>query len=261
MIRDNLNRIYDDNLVVDAIIDVIQPELDRQSQTIRNHFSDAFPIIATSNGISKWERILNILPTSYWGIWRLAERKYTYWEEIEENYELWSDFENEFETMDDPTAESIEFRRQRIINRLSNNAPFTERALQELLSRTTNTRESPFAGTWKTVEENFAYWEDIEQQFNLWSDLEQASETMTSAWSYVLDYRNYKLDIFMYRPSRNWINELNFTLQQMIPANIVWEIHLSNPLWSTVEEDYYLWSEIEDKYYLWTELEDEYKNG
>lgn len=223
MIRDHINRIYDGNLDMDAIIDAVQPELNRQSETLQNHFNDAFPLTATLIGILKWERLLNILA--------------------------------------DPTSESIEFRRERIISRLSNNIPYTERTLQELINRTVIAKESPHAGTWRAVEENIAYWEDIERKYETWSNLEQASETLTKAWSYILDYRNYKLDIYMYRPSRNWIRELTSALQQMIPLNIVWKIHLSSPLWSAIEGDYYLWQEVEDKYYIWHDIEEEYENG
>lgn len=222
MIRDHLNHIYNGNLDMDAIIGAVQPELDRQFNTIRNHFNDAFPIIATPDGIFKWERILEIVA--------------------------------------DPTVESIEFRQERIISRLSNNIPFTERTLQELLGRTIIAEESPFAGTWQSIEENFAYWEDAERQYSLWSDLEQASATITSAWSYVLDYRNYKLDIYMYRPSRNWIKELNSILQQMIPANITWKIHLSYPLWSSLEGDYNLWQDVEGKHNIWQDIEEDYED-
>jgi len=218
-----MNRIYDDNSTVDAIVGVVQPELDAQNATIQNHFNDAFPVIATPAGILKWERALGIIA--------------------------------------DPAIESIEFRRERIINRLSSNVPYTERTLQELLGRTIIARDYPFFGIWRAIEENFAYWEDIERKYETWDDLERASETITSAWSYVLDYRNYQLDIYMYRPSRNWIRELTRTLQQMIPGNIVWEIHLSHPLWSALEEDYYLWQEVEDKYNTWQELEEGYENG
>ena len=179
MFKDRINRIYKDNLDMTAIADAVQPELDRQSQTILTAFRDMFPIIASPSGIMEWEEILNITV--------------------------------------DPAEETIDFRRERIMNRLANRAPYTERTLQELLDR---------VGT-----------------------------------SYTLDYRNYKLDVYMNRPSRNWEREVTITLSQMIPANIMWEIHLSYPIWRTLEGDYYLWHEVEDKFDIWREIEEDYEDG
>ena len=222
MIRDNINRLYSDNDTMDAIIDAVQPEIDKRNAIIRYRFNDVLPATATDKGILMWEQALGITAS--------------------------------------PSTETIDFRRERILNRLSSSVPYTERMLQELLSRTITVTESPFAGTWRTIEENIAYWGDAENAYDTWGDLERASEAITSAWSYILDYRNYRLDIYMYRPSRNWVQELTRTLQQMIPLNIAWKIYLSHPLWSALESDFERWEDIERTYNIWNDIEEGYEN-
>ena len=222
MIRDNINHIYSDSTTMDAIINAVQPEIDKRNAIIRYCFNDAFPSAAADGGILMWEQVLGITAS--------------------------------------PAAESIEFRRERIINRLSSSVPYTERMLQELLGRTITATEVPFAGTWRAIEENIAYWEELERTYDNWEELERTSETITSAWSYILDYRNYRLDIYMYRPSRNWIQELTRTLQQMIPLNVAWGIHLSHPLWSALESDFEHWEDVERTYDIWNDIEEGYEN-
>lgn len=148
MLRHQINRIYTDNKEMDAIIAAVQPELDRLSTEIQNHFNDTLPVVATLDGVLRWEIILGIVA--------------------------------------DPSSEPLEFRQGRIINRLSSNTPFTERVLQEIMDNIMG----------------------------------------VNGWSYDLDYRNYQLDITSLIPGRNWLNEMSVTLEKIIPANLLWYLHM-----------------------------------
>jgi len=165
-VKDFFNLIYKGNLDTDAIIGAVQPELDAQSKAILDNFYDTFPIMATETGLLKWENILDIVS--------------------------------------DTATESLEFRRGRIINRLSSNIPYTERTLRIIM-------------------------DTIMGEGN---------------WSYNLDYRNYKLDILSLRPGRDWFAEMFETLKKMVPANILWTLYTYYVIWQVVYETYDTWGDV-----------------
>jgi len=96
MLKDFYNRIYDDNIDIQEIINAIQPEIDALSESVENSFRDAFPIIATERGVLQWENALSIIS--------------------------------------DPLTETLDFRRGRIINRLISDIPYTETALKNIMN-------------------------------------------------------------------------------------------------------------------------------
>jgi len=165
-VKDFFNLIYKGNLDTDAIIEAVQPELDAQSKAILDNFYDTFPIVATETGLLKWENILDIV----------------------------------FDT----ATESLEFRRGRIVNRLSSNIPYTERTLRVIM-------------------------DTIMGEGN---------------WSYDLDYRNYKLDILSLRPGRDWFAEMFETLKRIVPANILWTLYTYYVIWQVVYETYDTWGDV-----------------
>jgi hypothetical protein len=45
-------------------------------------------------------------------------------------------------------------------------------------------------------------------------------------WTYNLDYNNYELEITVSRGAVNYMHEMRLQLAKMIPANIVYDIHV-----------------------------------
>ena len=89
-ISDYLPNLYLKNREMNNIINSEEVELENGLKLdIENSFKDTFAKVATENGIAKFEKMLNI--------------------------------------ESDETTETIDFRRKRILNRLVNQAPFTER--------------------------------------------------------------------------------------------------------------------------------------
>ena len=161
---------------MDAIIEAIQPELDAQSARMRNYFDDTFANRATSDGIARWEAILGITP--------------------------------------DPSTETLQFRRERVLNRLRNTTPFTERALQGLMDNIMG----------------------------------------VGGWSYDLDPVNCTLDIIGTRPGGNWLNEMTLTLDSIIPANIAWTLNLYSTTWQSVYEKYGSWEDVYNGNATWQDV-------
>lgn len=148
MLKQRFNRIYENNLTAGAIIDAVQPELDFCIDTLANHFRDTFAKTATESGISRWENVLGIVPN--------------------------------------PSIEALEFRRERILNRLISGIPYTERALHIIMDNIMG------AGN----------------------------------WSYTLDYNNYILVINSLRHGKNWVSEMDLILDKIIPANILYYLYI-----------------------------------
>lgn len=159
--------LYKSNLEMNVTVGAYESELENNLKPdIENEFKDEFILVATENGISKYEKIFNITPDVY--------------------------------------LEDIEFRRARIMNRLVSKIPFTERFLQSQLDKIIGvgnweydidynnytldincttpgkawlkelndllTRIIPcnivwtvniFAASWQAVKENFSTWNDI----------------------------------------------------------------------------------------------------
>lgn len=159
MITDHLNKpLFGENETILAIADAIQPEIDNMHADLYRIFQDAIPATATITGIVKWEQVFAITP--------------------------------------DPATEDIDFRRARIINRLSQTTPFTERTLIELFDRLIG----------------------------------------VGNYSYVLSPVNGTLDILSLRPGKLWVKEIKENLKSILPANIAWTITLYTASWNAAAD-------------------------
>ena len=90
-------------------------------------------------------------------------------------------FETMFSIVANPSTEDLEFRRQRILNRMTTSPPFTLRFLKQKLDAIIG------EGRWKVT----------------------------------VDYANYTLYIEASALNQNWYTELEFTINQIKPCNIV----------------------------------------
>ena len=90
-------------------------------------------------------------------------------------------FETMFSIVANPSTEDLEFRRQRILNRMTTSPPFTLRFLKQKLDAIIG------EGRWKVT----------------------------------VDYANYTLYIEASAVNQNWYTELEFTINQIKPCNIV----------------------------------------
>ena len=177
MLRDFFNHLYNENIDIEAIINAVQPEIDRQAENARNGFLDLFPITATEHGVGRWESIVGVLA--------------------------------------DPTTETLEFRRARILARLQSTLPFTEKMLQTIMDNVMG----------------------------------------AGHWSYELDYHNYRLDITSLRPGRSWQEEMNLTLQRILPANLLFFLHMYFPTWAAVGEGFSSWQDMYNRTGAWQDIE------
>ena len=85
-----------------------------------------------------------------------------------------------------PETEDLDFRRRRIINRLSSNLPFTEASLIAIMDNLVG----------------------------------------VGMWSYEIDFNTYLLTIISLVPGENWLNELRITLNKIIPANMTMTVDI-----------------------------------
>lgn len=90
-------------------------------------------------------------------------------------------FETMFSIVANPSTEDLEFRRQRILNRMTTSPPFTIRFLKQKLDSIIG------EGKWKVT----------------------------------MDYANYTLYVEASAVNQNWYTELEFTINQIKPCNIV----------------------------------------
>lgn len=104
----------------------------------------------------------------------------------------------------DPETEDIEFRRQRLWNRLNTTPLFTYRYLVSKLN------ELIGVGNWYEV----------------------------------LNFNAYTLDIYVTRPGKAWLNELRKLLEKIVPCNIVWTIHIYAITWQAVKDNTTSWNDI-----------------
>lgn len=176
MVKDFVPYIYENNAEMKAIINAQQIEFDVLNTRIQNAFNNNFVALTNSEGILLWENLLGITA--------------------------------------DPSIESPQFRRERILNRLISNTPFTERALQDIMN-------------------------------NIMGE---------EAWSYTLDYVNYALEILSLIPGNNWIREMRETLAKIIPANIVWTLNMYTINWGAIMSNYANWDEVYKTSKTWQEL-------
>lgn len=135
--------IYKDIAEMDAIIDAEQRQLSSAQTEASQAFANTFVLTANYEGIEMFEMMLGIIA--------------------------------------DPTTESMEFRRQRVLNRITLAPPFTFRFLKKRL-------------------------DDIIGK---------------GAWNAHVDFNNYTLYIESSALNQNWYQELEFTINQIKPCNII----------------------------------------
>lgn len=126
------------------IIDAVEnPQIRKFQEAIENLIKDNFVVTATEHGIGQYEKLLQIIP--------------------------------------DKSTESLEFRRDRILNRLNMFPPFTLPFLRKLLSDTVGRNN----------------------------------------YDVTMDYANYTLYLESSAINQQWFEEISFTINSIKPANIV----------------------------------------
>ena len=136
-------QLYKDVAEMDAIIDAEQRQLFSAQTEASQAFANTFVLTANYEGIEMFEMMLGIIA--------------------------------------DPTTESMEFRRQRVLNRITLAPPFTFRFLKKRL-------------------------DDIIGK---------------GAWNAHVDFNNYTLYVESSALNQNWYQELEFTINQIKPCNII----------------------------------------
>ena len=168
-ISDYMPAMYNKNIEMYNIINSEEIELENGLKPdIDNSFLDTFATVATEKGISNFEKIFNIKP--------------------------------------DIITEDLELRRQRVLNRLITQIPYTEKFLIMKLN--------------EIFDEN--------------------------SWTYNMDYNNYSLTITSLIPGRSWYNELLSFLDRIIPCNIVVTIEIFTATWNLVQDRFNLWEDLEE---------------
>lgn len=190
-LRKYLPQIYNDNAEMNAIMVSEDKELIELKAYIRKSFNDNFIKTATETGVANYENILNIIP--------------------------------------DLTTEDLQFRKERVLNRLISHIPFTERYLQAKL--------------------------DIIIGRNTNSDFTPYNQDNTN-WYYIINYNNYTLDIYITQPGRSWLRELEYFCENTIPCNIDWHIHVFHATWKAVKEYYDTWGDVNDDNATWQDVLD-----
>ena len=106
-------------------------------------------------------------------------------------------FEKMLNIVADPQTQDLEFRRQRIINRLSMSPPFTYRFLKQKLDEIIG----------------------------------------PGAWTAYIDFDNYTLYVESSATNQNWYSEMEFTINRIKPCNIVFvNVPYTAPILSISEE-------------------------
>ena len=178
-VSDYVPKLYNNNVEMNNIISTEEVEFENSLKiSVDNSFKDTFACNATEKGISQYEKLLNIIS--------------------------------------DTNNESLEFRRQRIINRLVSKIPFTERYLIDYLN-------------------------------NLLGE---------NNWDYEIDYNNYTLVVSSLIPGRLWYNELVLFLTNIVPVNIDWSIELFTASWDAVLGHFPTWDSIYTQEMTWQDILD-----
>ena len=129
-------------------------------------------------------------------------------------------FEKLFGITANPEEESLDFRRARLYNRINTSPIYTETWLKSKLNEVIG----------------------------------------DGAWRYDIDYNEYTLDIYILRPGKAWLNELQILLTKVMPCNIVWTIHIYTISWLVVKENTQKWSDVSTM--TWQEvMEGEWVDG
>lgn len=135
--------IYKDVTEMDALIDAEQKQLSSAQTEASQAFANTFVLTANYEGIEMFEMMLGIIA--------------------------------------DPTTESLEFRRQRVLNRITLAPPFTFRFLKKKL-------------------------DDIIGK---------------GAWNAYVDFNNYTLYVESSVVDQHWFNEVRITINRVKPCNLV----------------------------------------
>lgn len=174
-----LPTIYSDNLEMQSIASTEEKEFeDELKPSIDNSFQDTFIVTATEEGVERYEEIFSIVP--------------------------------------DVNTEDLEFRKERILNRLVSQIPFTEEYLKQKLDVIIGPGQ----------------------------------------WNYNINYNNYTLDIYITTPGRSWLNELKHLCESIIPCNIDWEIHIYAATWQAVKEHFPTWQDVMNRCSTWQDVMD-----
>lgn len=136
-------RVYNDVVEMDAIIDTEQERMTESQSEMNQAFANTFVLTANYEGIEMFEFMLGIVAN--------------------------------------PSTESLQFRRERILNRITLAPPFTFRFLKKRL-------------------------DDIIGK---------------DAWKASVDFNNFVLYVESSAMNQNWYQELEFTINQIKPCNII----------------------------------------
>lgn len=136
-------RVYNDVVEMDAIIDTEQERMTESQAEMNQAFANTFVLTANYEGIEMFEFMLGIVAN--------------------------------------PSTESLQFRRERILNRITLAPPFTFRFLKKRL-------------------------DDIIGK---------------DAWKASIDFNNFVLYVESSAMNQNWYQELEFTINQIKPCNII----------------------------------------
>lgn len=168
-VSDLIPDFYNKNIEMMNIIDSEERELEeRLKPGVENVFKDTFAKVATERGIANFEKMFNIKP--------------------------------------DVTNQSLELRREIILNRLVSHIPYSERYLINKLN----------------------------------------SLLGEGNWDYTLDYNNYSLSISSLIPGKIWYKELLVFLEQIVPCNIQWGVIIYSATWGIVKDSFKTWNDISE---------------
>ena len=177
-VSDYLPELYKNNLEMTSIINSEEYELETNLKTnLDTAFLNTFASEANVEGIERFETFLDIKPNP---------------------------------------DDSLQLRRERVINRLTRQIPYTERFLISRLNAMLG----------------------------------------EGSWNYTFDYNNYTLTINSVIPGKNWYNEVIEFLNMIIPCNIIWSVIIYAASWDLVNNHFASWEEIYNEEMTWQELMD-----
>lgn len=142
-LRSFLPNVYNGIVEMDSIVDSEEQIMDVARTEMSTAFYNTFVLTADEDGIYMFEKMLSIVA--------------------------------------DPDKEDLEFRRQRLLNRLSISPPFTFRFLKQRLDETIG----------------------------------------KDKWSAYIDFDNYSIYIESSANNQNWYSEIEFTLNRIKPCNMI----------------------------------------
>lgn len=151
--------VYKDIIEMDDIIQSEEKVMDIARTEMFSAFANTFILTSDESGVIMFEKMLNITANSQ--------------------------------------VENLEFRRQRVLNRMSTNIPFTFRFLKQKLNEIIG----------------------------------------VDAWRAYVDFANYTLHIEACASDKNWYSELSFTVNRMKPCNMVFVHVPYTPARITVTEE------------------------